>query len=70
MYEEGYGVAKMPKNAILYYNIAAGLQNEAAMMKLGECYKNGFGTEKDGKEAIKLFEKASKTNKQALIYLG
>ncbi len=43
MYEEGYGVNKSPKNAILYYNIAAGLNSEAATLKLGECYKNGFG---------------------------
>jgi len=39
-------------------------------MKLGECYRNGFGTEQDLREAISCFEKATKGNKDALICLG
>jgi TPR repeat protein len=47
MYEEGYGVQKQPKTAFLYYTIAASMKNEAALLKLGECHRNGFGTEQD-----------------------
>jgi len=47
MLEEGYGVNKQPKTAYLYYTISASMHNESALMKLGECYRNGFGTEQD-----------------------
>lgn len=47
MYEEGYGVQKQPKTAFLYYSIAGSMKNDAALLKLGDCYKNGFGTEQD-----------------------
>jgi len=63
MNEEGYGVSKQPKIAFLYYTLAANMQNEAASLKLGECFKNGFGTEQDAREAIRCFEQAAKTNK-------
>jgi TPR repeat protein len=39
------------------------MKNESAMMKLAECYKNGFGTEQDLREAIRFYELASKGNK-------
>ncbi len=39
-------------------------------MKLGECYRNGFGTEQDLREAIRCFGQASKGNKDALVCLG
>jgi TPR repeat protein len=35
MYEEGYGVPKMPKTAFLYYTVAASIKNDAAQFKLG-----------------------------------
>jgi TPR repeat protein len=63
-------VQKQPKTAFLYYTLAAGMQNEAAQLKLGECYKTGFGTEQDMREAIRWYELAAKTNKIALICLG
>lgn len=47
MLEEGYGVNKQPKTAFLYYTIAASMSNDSALMKLGECYRNGFGAEQD-----------------------
>lgn len=68
--EEGYGTAKQPLNAFLYYSVAAGLGNESAMMKLGECCRNGFGTEQDLGAAVRWFEQASKGNHEALICLG
>jgi len=46
------------------------MNNDSALMKLGECYRNGFGTEQDLREAISCFEKATKGNKDALICLG
>jgi TPR repeat protein len=63
MYEEGYGVPKLPKTAFLYYTVAGTMKNEAAQLKLGDCYRNGFGTEKDTRQAIKYFEKAAEHNK-------
>jgi TPR repeat protein len=70
MLEEGYGINKQPKMAFLYYSVAATMQNESASMKLGECYRNGFGTEQDLSEAVRCFEVASKGNKEALVCLG
>jgi uncharacterized protein len=70
MLEEGYGCAKHPKNAFLHYTVAAGMQNDSALLKLGECYRNGFGTEQDLREAARCFEKAAKGNKEALVCLG
>jgi uncharacterized protein len=35
MYEEGYGVQKLPKTAFLYYTIAGSMKNDAALLKLG-----------------------------------
>ena len=70
MLEEGYGVNKQPKTAFLYYTIAASMHNDSALMKLGECYRNGFGVEQDLREAIRCYDKASKGNKEALVCLG
>lgn len=55
MYEEGYGVQKQPKTAFLYYSIAGNMKNDAALLKLGDCYKTGFGTEQDLREAIRYY---------------
>lgn len=60
----------MPKTAFLYYTIAAGMHNESAVMKLGECYKNGFGVEQDFKEAIRWLDQIGKDNAQALVLIG
>lgn len=49
MYENGYGTNSQPKIALLYYNVAATYRGEAAFLKLGDCYRNGFGIEQDGK---------------------
>ena len=62
MYEGGYGVPQEPKTALLYYTKAARYENPNAYIKLGECYKNGFGVEKDLREAIRNFEKVKETN--------
>ena len=70
MLEEGYGVNKDLKTAFLYYNVAASMHNDSALMKLGECYRNGLGTEQDLREAIRCFEKASKGTKEAMVSLG
>lgn len=59
MYEEGYGVQKQPKTAFLYYTIAVSMKNDAALLKLAECYRNGFGVEQDYREAIRCYEKAA-----------
>lgn len=37
---------------------------------MGECYKTGFGTEQDLREAIRYYEQAAQQNKEALISLG
>lgn len=55
MCEEGYGCSKQPKTAFLYYTIAASMESDSANMKLGDCYKTGFGTEQDLREAIRCF---------------
>lgn len=70
MCEEGYGCSKQPKTAFLYYTIAASMESDSANMKLGDCYKTGFGTEQDLREAIRCFQQAVRTNKEALISLG
>lgn len=49
MYEQGYAVQMQPKVALLYYTVAASYRSEAAFLKLGDCYKNGFGIEQDAK---------------------
>lgn len=49
MYENGYGVVSQPKVALLYYSVAASYRSEAALLKLGDCYRNGFGIEQDAK---------------------
>lgn len=59
-----------PKIALLYYSVAAEYRSEAAFLKLGDCYKNGFGIEQDAKEAIRCYEQVAKTNPLALVYLG
>ena len=71
MLEEGYGTKKQPKSAFLYYTLAASMQNESALMKLGECYRNGYGAEQDLREAIRCFEQAARQeNREALVCLG
>jgi TPR repeat protein len=63
-------VPSKPKIALLYYSVAAEYRSEAAFLKLGDCYKNGFGIEQDAKEAIRCYEQVAKTNPLALVYLG
>ena len=70
MNEEGYGVPKQPSIAFLYYTVAASFKSEAALLKLGECYRTGFGVESDLNKAITYLKQASQTNKEALIPLG
>lgn len=41
--ENGYGMHMQPKIAHLYYSVAASFRSEAALLKLGDCYRNGFG---------------------------
>ncbi len=63
MHEEGYGVKKQPKTAFLYYSIAASMAHENSLLKLAECYRNGFGTEQDLREAVRNYEKAAQSSK-------
>jgi TPR repeat protein len=56
--------------AFLYYSVAARLESDSARMKLGECFRNGYGTEQDLRRAVQYFEQASKGNKEALVCLG
>ena len=70
MSEEGYGVPKQPEIAFLYYKVAVGLKSEGALMKLGECYRTGFGVERDLKTAANYYKQAAETNKEALVKLG
>jgi TPR repeat protein len=46
------------------------MQSEPAFMRLGDCHRNGFGTEQDAREAVRCYEQAARTNKEALISLG
>ena len=43
MTENGYACTSQPKIALLYFSIAASYESEAAYLKLGDCYRNGFG---------------------------
>ena len=43
MYESGYGVPEEPKTAFLYYSKATRYPCPEAYIKMGFCYKNGFG---------------------------
>ena len=56
--------------AFLYYKVAASLKSEGALLKLGECYKTGFGVESDLNKAINYYKPVSETNKEALVKLG
>lgn len=59
-----------PKIALLYYSVAAAYRSQAAFLKLGECYRNGFGIEQDTKQAIRCYQQVAKANPLALVYLG
>lgn len=54
---------KQPKTAFLYYSIAASMAHENSLLKLAECYRNGFGTEQDLREAVRNYEKAAQSSK-------
>ena len=56
--------------AFYYYKLAVDHGNKNALIKLGDCYRNGFGIEKDLREAARYYEKSIESNKLALIYLG
>lgn len=59
MYEQGIGVAKDEKEAVVWYGKSATQGNSAAQYNLGVLYENGRGTKIDYTKANELYRKAS-----------
>ena len=59
MFEQGLGVAKDEKEAVVWYRKSAEQGNSLAQFNLGVMYENGRGTKVDFKEANEWYRKAS-----------
>ena len=59
MYEQGIGVSKDEKEAVVWYGKSAAHGNSAAQFNLGVLYENGRGTKIDYTKANELYRKAS-----------
>lgn len=59
MYEQGIGVGKDEKEAVVWYRKAASQGNSGAQFNLGVLYENGRGTEVDFAKANEWYRKAS-----------
>lgn len=59
MYEQGIGVAKNDKEAVVWYAKAAAQGSSAAQYNLGVLYENGHGTAVDFAKANDMYRKAS-----------
>src|SRR6478672_4830352 len=59
MYEQGIGVGKDEKEAVVWYGKAASQGNAAAQFNLGVLYENGRGTKIDFAKANEWYRKAS-----------
>lgn len=59
MYEQGIGVAKDEKEAMLWYRKAAGRGNANAQFNLGVLYENGRGTAVDFAQANQWYRQAA-----------
>lgn len=59
MYEQGIGVAKDEKEAVVWYTKSAEQGNAPAQFNLGVLYENGRGTKVDFAKANKWYRKAS-----------
>ena len=59
MYEQGIGVGKDEKEAVVWYGKSAALGNAAAQFNLGVLYENGRGTNVDFAKANEWYRKAS-----------
>jgi len=59
MYEQGIGVGKDEKQAVVWYGKSAALGNSAAQYNLGVLYENGRGTEIDYAKANEWYRKAA-----------
>lgn len=59
MYEQGIGIGKNEKEALIWYNKAAEQGNALAQFNLGVLYENGKGTPIDFAKANKWYRKAA-----------
>ena len=59
MYEQGIGVGKDEKEAVVWYGKSAAQGNAAAQFNLGVMYENGRGTEVDYAKANQWYRRAS-----------
>ncbi|MBT8294080.1 MAG: sel1 repeat family protein, partial [Eudoraea sp.] len=59
MYEQGIGVAKDEKEAVVWYGKSAAQDNSAAQFNLGVLFENGRGTAIDYVKANEWYRKAS-----------
>ena len=59
MYEQGIGIGKDEKEAVIWYGKAASQGSAAAQFNLGVLYENGRGTEIDFVKANEWYRKAS-----------
>lgn len=59
MYEQGIGVAKDEKEAVVWYGKSAAQDNSAAQYNLGVLYENGRGTAVDFAKANEWYRKAA-----------
>ncbi|MGB5361258.1 MAG: tetratricopeptide repeat protein, partial [Eudoraea sp.] len=58
MYEQGIGIAKNEKEAVVWYDKSASQGNSAAQFNLGVLYENGRGTAIDFAKANEWYRKA------------
>ena len=65
MFENGFGVAKDPVNAVTWYRKAAAAGVDHGMFSLGNAYLKGNGVEKDRAEAVNWYRKAAAAGHQA-----
>ncbi|MGB5429557.1 tetratricopeptide repeat protein [Eudoraea sp.] len=59
MYEQGIGIAKNEKEAVVWYDKSASQGNSAAQFNLGVLYENGRGTAIDFAKANEWYRKAA-----------
>jgi TPR repeat protein len=61
-YENGIGTDENKKEAFIYYQKSANVNDTEGKYNLGRCYENGIGIEKDEFKAFKLYETAAENN--------
>ncbi|MBY0293450.1 MAG: sel1 repeat family protein [Alphaproteobacteria bacterium] len=69
-YHYGHGVEKDDQKALDYFNQAALLGEQNALIYLAIAYQYGYGVEKNLEEAVKRWENASKRSPNEIVFMG